>query len=126
MSHPSVFELARFIDAGCESDEFEAHVSACDDCARELSRLAHRSLVAHGWSGDAVLPPARRVSPALAGFIALTACFAVLVSLPLRAATPLDAFGAIAPEGEHGTPTVESHAVVRQPLIADAGAVGSR
>jgi hypothetical protein len=83
--HPSIFELSRFIEAGAETDAFEAHVSGCDACSSQLARLAHRSMVSQGLSAEVVVPSTQRVSPALAGFVALTACIAALIAQPPRA-----------------------------------------
>ncbi|MDP1917702.1 MAG: hypothetical protein Q8L14_15780 [Myxococcales bacterium] len=124
MSHPSIFELSRFIEAGAETDAFEAHVSACDTCASQLSRLAHRSMLSQGLSAHVVVP-SRRVSPALAGFVALTACVAALIAQPSRAAmTPgPSGFTMLAPEGVHGTPftTEPDFARLERTGFADAG-----
>lgn len=122
--HPCIFELSRFIEAGAETGAFEAHVSGCDACASQLARLAHRSMVSQGLSAEVVVPSPRRVSPALAGFVALTACIAALIAQPSRASmTPNPAFTMLAPEGVHGTPsfTEPGFARLESPGFNDAG-----
>jgi hypothetical protein len=107
--HPSIFELSRFIEGGIECDAFDAHVSACDACSMQLARLAHRSMISRGLSAQVVVPSSHRVSPALASFVALTACLTALMAQPSRAAmTPYtSATTMLAPEGLHGTPFTE-------------------
>lgn len=105
MSHPSIYELARFVEDGQGADDFAQHVQDCDDCARRLSQLAHRALVTRGLASDAVVPapPTPAVVPLL---MAVVACVAVLVSAPTRAASlpsPVDPVDTTSSE-VHGTP----------------------
>jgi hypothetical protein len=107
MRHPSVFELARFIEGDAESSGFEAHVSECDACAGRLSSLAHRAMRARGLAAELDVSPARGAPPALVALVALTACLAVFVSLPARADlgagySVVSEAPAYAPEGVHG------------------------
>lgn len=128
MSHPSIFELARFVETGTESAAFEHHVDGCDVCAQRLSQVARRAVEARGLSHQLVLP--RRPLPAVVPMaMALLACVAVLVSAPTRAAQrELPRPMPFAPEGLHGTPLVE-HAgdlpLRSAPWLGDAGP-GSR
>lgn len=103
MSHPSIFELARFVERGHDSDDFEQHVHACDVCAAKVGQLAQRVMVTRGLSSEAVVP--RPPVPALVPVMALLACVAMLVSAPTRAAQltappPMTE----APSDLHGTP----------------------
>lgn len=103
MSHPSIFELARFVETGSETEVFEQHLDACDTCARKLSHLARRAVDARGLSGALALPT-RRVPVQLPVLVALMACIAVLVSTPRRdAQLTLAPSVVFAPEGQHGT-----------------------
>jgi hypothetical protein len=81
-------------------------------------------MVAQGLSAEVAPPSTRRVSPALAGFVALTACIAALIAQPSRASmTPSAvAFTMLAPEGVHGTPFTEpGFARLESPGFNDAG-----
>ena len=120
MSHPSIYELARFIEHGHESADFENHVQDCDACAARLSQLARRALVARGLAADAVVPspPTPAVVPLL---MAVFACVAVLVSAPTRAASLPSTPPVVFSSAElHGTPFP---AVVTHPDLSggDAG-----
>lgn len=120
MSHPSIYELARFIEHGHESVEFDNHVQNCDGCAARLSQLARRALVARGLVSDAVVPspPTPAVVPLL---MAVVACVAVLVSAPTRAASLPSTPPVVFSSAElHGTPFP---AVVTHPDLSggDAG-----
>jgi hypothetical protein len=122
--HPSIFELSRFIEAGAETDAFEAHVSGCVVCSSQLSRLAHRSMVSRGLSAEVALPSMRMVSPAIAGFVALMACIVASIAQPARASmAPTPAFTMLAPEGVHGTPSFGEPGFTRleSPGFNDAG-----
>ena len=108
MNHPSLFELDVFIRQGATSSAFERHVSGCDACADQLSRLARRASPLELIRDE---PEARRFQAAA---VALAACLAVLLVrtvsvLPL----PVDFR---APEGVHGVGSVS-----QEVSLVDAG-----
>lgn len=122
MSHPSIFELARFVERGHDSDDFEQHVHACDVCAAKVGQLAQRVMVTRGLSSEAVVP--RAPVPTLVPVMALLACVAMLVSAPTRAAQrSVPPSMTEAPSDLHGTPWPPS--VVDEPFISpSAGDAG--
>ena len=103
MSHPSVFELDGFIRQGATSAEFERHVSTCDACADQLSRLARRAGPLELLRDE---PEVRRFQAAA---VALAACLAVLLVRTVSLQTPVDFR---APEGVHGVGSQEVSLVV--------------
>lgn len=124
MTHPTVYELARFVETGGELPDFERHVQTCEECASRLSRLAQRALAARGLSEVASVPVA--APPAvLPMLVALFACLAVLVSTPTRAAMGPQVSPS-APLAElHGTPEPTSTVTLPATWGEDAGP-GSR
>ncbi len=122
MSHPSIFELARFVERGHDSDDFEQHVHACDVCAAKVGQLAQRVMVTRGLSSEAVVP--RPPVPTLVPVMALLACVAMLVSAPTRAAQrSVPPSMTEAPSDLHGTPWPPS--AVDEPFISpSAGDAG--
>lgn len=107
MSHPSIFTLKQFADAGVALEPADvAHVSTCPACSVSLQRLARRELRRRGV--EAALPSASLEvrMPALAAVMAAAAVMAVMVtSRPvLHADEHVDSVSVVAPEGRHGVP----------------------
>lgn len=117
MSHPSLFELAQFIDRGDGDAAFETHVDGCSICAGTLTRLAQRSLSAKGLAHER---PSRTVSP----MVTVLACFsalALVVALkPASASAQQAPVTVVAPEGVHGVPVEHSSFVVFPAAVAPA------
>lgn len=121
MTHPSVYELARFVESGHESADFEAHLQTCEACAARLTRLAQRALEARGLAEVAVVPsaPMPTVMPVL---VALFACLCVLVSTPSRAAAVAPTVALVSSGELHGTP--DPRAVADAPMSMWQGDAG--
>ncbi len=99
-THPSVFELDVFVRNASTSAEFERHVSACDECAARLQRLAQRT---QPVSLALEVPQERQVYFAA---VALMACLMVLLVRGVPGMSfRVDSY---APEGVHGVPVLKS------------------
>jgi hypothetical protein len=122
MSHPTVFELKRFVDgAATLSDAEERHVSRCPTCTTSLRRLARRELERQHLV--ATLPTFEPRVPALAALMAVLAAMLVVTSRPVPLPDAPTAVSAVAPEGIHGV--ASSDDVLFEPpraLLVDGGA----
>lgn len=119
----SIFELHQFVTRAESSPAFDAHVTACEACARRLSELSRRA-VAPVPLLTALDDEPRRLT---AFVMAAAACLAVMLVQAMR--VPRFDAPIPSPEGVHGVSRTDDPRLVESIIFtvgsADSGATDS-
>jgi hypothetical protein len=116
--HVSVLELHHFVTRGESSPDFEAHVSACERCARKLSEFAQRSVAPVPVLAAEDAEPRRLAALVMAFAACLAVMWVQAIRVPKFDAPPAS------PEGVHGVARSDDPRLVESVIFQPVGDSG--